>query len=91
MITCLLLKVGRFLFVAIWKLSGGMAVWGDSSALWRYMLPLFCFPGWAYFVVDFPKTINRTVPYIYIYICIGDIYMGAADTPKLVRWGKTNW
>ena len=82
MITCLLLKVGWFLFVAIWKLSGGMGVWGDSSALWRYMLPLFFLPGWAYFFVEFPQTINRTVPYIYIerelYVYFIYIYMAVS-------------
>ena len=54
MVMCLLLEVGRFLFGAIWKLSGGMGVSGDSSALWGYIICIFFLPGWVLFSKAFP-------------------------------------
>ena len=35
-----------------------------TARLWD---PLFFFPGWAFVFTQIKKTINRTVPYIYIY------------------------
>ena len=55
MVMCLLLEVGRFLFGAIWKLSGGMGVSGDSSALWGYIICIFSFRGGFYFLKLFHR------------------------------------
>ena len=70
MITCLLLKVGRFLFGTIWKLSGGMGVSGDSLALWGYIIRILFLPGCVLFVVKFyhGQFIGHCHIYIYIYI-----------------------